>query len=77
MYEDSINAKAMERPKPTICIEEMDFPAIKDAKIGEEMTITCTVIVKSLSMNRMDTAERKNMIHADLQIVSMKKEGGE
>ncbi len=76
--ESSINFTAMERPLPRLHIDEPDFPDLKDARINDVYTLQIQVKVKDLSSLRMDTADKKNMVHGDLVIlkVSKIKEGG-
>src|SRR5258708_6972985 len=69
--ESSINFTAMERPLPRLHIDEPDFPDLKDARINDVYTLQIQVKVKDLSSLRMDTADKKNMVHGDLVILKV------
>lgn len=64
------------KPQPMMCIDQELLPEIKDAKIGDKMTLTIEVEVKELRAKRYDTSDRNGMVHAEVCIKSMKK-GGE
>jgi len=56
-----------------LCVDSQAFPEIRDAKIGDEMTLTIKVVVKDLHAMRRDTADNKDQVHGCLCVESIKK----
>ena len=63
----------MSESHTTLCVDSMNFPDIRNAKIGDEMTLTLKVTVKDLHSMRMDTADNKDHVHGCLCVEEIKK----